>query len=352
MARRHVDRVRGVHVRIYGRADRETFVIAPRLHYAGPDDPRLDRFCRVLASAGHLVIAPFVPGYLRLIPGRDAIADFGRVLDEAPRWELRSGRTSTRDVGKPVVFSISFGSLLALATAAVRGDDIARLVIFGGYADFHATMKFCLSGVTGSGRACVRDPLNQPVVMMNLLPHLAERDADRAELAEGWRRYVERTWGRPELKEPALGSPRSQRSWPRASPEHLRELFLIGIGARAPAPKGARLPRARQVRRSRQARSADLTSRSIRGRVDLVHGADDDVIPFEQTHALAAGLTHADVRTHITGLYGHTGSVPSDAARRSLREMATDASHPARAQLTWSRARSSPRLTSCQSDTT
>ena len=35
---------------------------------------------------------------------------------------------------------------------------------------------------------------------------------------------------------------------------------------------------------------------------------DDDVIPFEQSHALAAQLTNADVRVHITGLYGHTGA--------------------------------------------
>ena len=33
----------------------------PGLHYAGPDDPRLDRFGRVLAHAGYRVQAPFMP---------------------------------------------------------------------------------------------------------------------------------------------------------------------------------------------------------------------------------------------------------------------------------------------------
>ena len=46
----------------------------------------------------------------------------------------------------------------------------------------------------------------------------------------------------------------------------------------------------------------------VRGRVDLVHGTDDDVIPFEHSHDLAKRLVEADVRVHITGLYGHTGS--------------------------------------------
>jgi predicted esterase len=46
----------------------------------------------------------------------------------------------------------------------------------------------------------------------------------------------------------------------------------------------------------------------ITGRVDLVHGVDDDVIPYEHSHALAAGLTAARVRVHVTGMYGHTGA--------------------------------------------
>ncbi len=305
-----LDAVTGVRVRIYGSADRETFVIAPGLHYAGPDDPRLDRFCRVLAAAGHMVIAPFVPGYLRLVPGADAIADFGRVLDAVPRWEARRAQ-------RPVVFSISFGSLLALACAAAR-DDIARLVVFGGYADFHATMRFCLSGDTGSGRVAPRDPLNQPVVMMNLLPHLTAVEADRGELAAGWRRYVEATWGRPEMKERARFEAVASELAPGVAAS-ARELFLVGIGA-TPGAEALAYPALERF----DARALDPRPylRQIRCRVDLVHGADDDVIPFEQTHALGAGLVNADVRTHLTGLYGHTGA-SRPTLRASVRELAT-----------------------------
>jgi len=39
-----------------------------------------------------------------------------------------------------------------------------------------------------------------------------------------------------------------------------------------------------------------------------VHGADDDVIPYQQSQALAALLPNADVHVHITGMYGHTGA--------------------------------------------
>ena len=73
----------GMRIRIYGRHG-HPYLIAPGLHYAGPDDPRLDRFCRILANAGHLVIAPFIPDYLALMPSARAIEDFRRVFAAAP----------------------------------------------------------------------------------------------------------------------------------------------------------------------------------------------------------------------------------------------------------------------------
>lgn len=286
------DRVDGIRVRRYGRRQGRTFVIAPGLHYAGPDDPRMDRFCRILAAAGHDVVAPFIPDYLALTPNARAIADFTRVFDA-----LEHDR-------KPIVFSISFGSLLAFALAAERGDLIDRLVIFGGYADFHETMTFCLTGDVASGRQATRDPLNQPVVLMNLLEHLAhERDA-RDDLVAGWRRYVERTWGRPEMKARERFVAIAEELAPEV-PVSVRELFLIGIGARPGATELA-MPALAKFDASALDPSPYLPR--ITNRVELVHGMDDDVIPYEQSHALATQLTRADVRVHITGLYGHTGA--------------------------------------------
>lgn len=289
------ERLDDMRVRVYPppRAPhRGTYLIAPGLHYAGADDPRMDRFCRILAAAGHLVVAPFVPDYLALTPGARAIADFRRAFDALPRWSA----------DRPTVFSISFGSLLALALAADAGDAIARTVVFGGYADFHDTMRFCLTGEVSTGRAAVRDPLNQPVVLMNLLEHLA--CADRGAVAAGWRQFVERTWGRPEMKERARYVAIAEELAPGV-PAAVRELFLIGTGARPGAWQLAEPALARFD--ARPLDPAPYLSR-IRGTVELVHGADDDVIPFEQSHALAAQLTAADVRVHVTGLYGHTGA--------------------------------------------
>lgn len=302
------DAVEGMRVRVYRhrRTPRGAYLIAPGLHYAAADDPRLDRFCRVLAASGHLVVAPFIPDYLALTPNARAIADFERVFLALPRWTSQ----------KPVVFSISFGSLLAFALAAKHGDALAGVVVFGGYADFHATMRFCLLGEVASGRAAVRDPLNQSVVLLNLLEHM--ECADRAAIAAAWRAYVERTWGRPEMKAREKFTALAEAMAPDV-PAAVRELFLVGVGARPGAPELA-LPALAKF----DARALDPSPylARVRGRVDLVHGIDDDVIPFEQSHALAAKLTHADARVHVTGLYGHTGA-QSPRLGAAAREVAT-----------------------------
>jgi pimeloyl-ACP methyl ester carboxylesterase len=282
--------VAGLRVRVFGETG-TPYLIAPGLHYAGPDDPRMDRFCRILAAAGHHVAAPFVPSYLALTPDAQAIADFIRVFDAIDFAQ------------PPVVFSISFGSLLAFALAAARPGAIARLVIFGGYSDFHATMRYCL---TGEGR----DPLNQPVVLMNLVDGSVD---------PWWREYVTRTWGRPEMKARERFTQVAEEIAPRV-PHELRELFRVGVGV---VPGAWDLASTKLA--TYDARPLDPAPYLARvtGRVDLVHGADDDVIPYEQSYALAKQLVNAQVAVHVTGMYGHTGSQkpPLSAAAHELLTM-------------------------------
>lgn len=294
----------GLRVRIYTphrRARGSTYLIAPGLHYAGADDPRLDRFCRILAAAGHTVVAPYIPDYLALTPNDRAKADFARVFEALPRWApiAPDGRAA-----RPTVFSISFGSLLAFALAAERSDDIGQLVVFGGYADFHATMRFCLAGEVASGRLARRDPLNQPVVFANLIDHIEPTPSDRAALLAGWRRYVERTWGRPDMKLDRKFVAVAEELAPTV-PDSVRELFLVGIGAR-----DGSIPMAFDALTRFDARQLDPSPYlpRITCPVHLLHGSDDDVIPFEQSHELAAKLTSTPAKVHVTGLYDHTGS--------------------------------------------
>jgi pimeloyl-ACP methyl ester carboxylesterase len=273
------------------------FAIAPGLHFDGPDDPRLDRFCRVLAAAGLVTLAPYLPDFvaLRVAPG--AIDDFGRAFDA-----LRSHPACP--VGRPGVFSISFGSLPALRLAAARPDDVGGVVVFGGYGDWDATIRFASSGELDGRQWAERDMRNLPVVFMNLLDHLDDRPADPAPVVAAWRRYVHATWGRNELKETARWQPIA-RALADQVPAAGRDLYLRGCGLLP----GARDAIDRALRRRGYVDFLDVRPHvgAVRCPVWLVHGVGDDVIPYTQAAALASAFP-ATSRPPVllTGLYGHT----------------------------------------------
>jgi len=288
---------------------RGVYLIAPGLHYAGPADPRMDRFCAILAAAGAAVVAPFLPDYTALRIDARAERDFERSFAAALALPERPPGV------RPGVFSISFGSLLALRLAAgPAGDALGRLVLFGPYVDWADTVHFCLTGEIDGHRHGNRDPLNQAVVFMNLVGELPGAPADPAPLLAAWRRYVEATWGRQEMK---VGGRHAEvaRAIAAELPAPLRPLYLIGCGAEPGA-----LDLVRAALGGAGERASFLDPRpllpAIRCPVTLVHGIDDDVIPYVQSQRLAAALPPAArARIRLTGLYGHT----SQAAGARLR---------------------------------
>ena len=285
------------------------YAVAPGLHFLGPRDTRMDRFCRILAASGCLVISPFIADFMGLRVTARAIQDYRasiRALQAAP--EYPRGR-------RPWLFSISFGSLLALraATAPDLRDDIGGAVLFGGYADWRAVMNFCLTGLLPDGRPAEHfDPLNRPVVFLTLLDTVLEC-ADVApeygpNLAAAWLELARRTWSRP-------GEPRDDRARARLHrrvagqlaaelPESTRALYLMGCGL-----DHGGIELAQRALERFDSDYMDVISHlpGLRCPVHVAHGVEDDVIPVQHAHALAsalpAGLDHG---LYITGLYGHT----------------------------------------------
>jgi pimeloyl-ACP methyl ester carboxylesterase len=274
-------------------------LLCPGIHYDGPADVRLDRLSRILASTGARVVVPFFADSMELrVSARaidEAAAVFAALVDEQHR------------IGGPpaAIFSISFGSLPALRTAARFGAEVSELVLFGGYVDPAATISFALTGEVDGERLMERDPLNHCVVYITLLDALdLPRHDSNGRLHEAWMQYARRTWGRPELKR---GD--AHGAIAREVAEHLklvdRELFLMGCGL----IEGSEQPCLRALEQ------LDATwmdpgpwLSSIQAPVTLIHGADDDVIPVTQAHRLVDALRPwVPVTAHITGLYGHTG---------------------------------------------
>lgn len=201
-----------------------TYLVAPGLHFDGPDDPRLDRFCRVLAAAGFCVVTPFLPSYVDLIVEPSAPDDL-EVVARALLERLPADERIT-------LFSISFGSWPALEVAARLGPAARAVITFGGYAEFESAIRFCVDGIMRHPDGDVRlarDPLNQPALFLNMLPWLEDVTGDTTDLEAAWREMVYRTWGRMELKVPGRLEPFARELAPRV-PAEQRELFLIGTG--------------------------------------------------------------------------------------------------------------------------
>ncbi len=291
-----------------------TFLVAPGLHFDGPDDPRFERFCRVLAHAGFRVVVPMLPSYAELVVHPSVVEDLELVAHELTR-RMDPGERFT-------LFSISFGSWPALEVAARLPDQVDAVVTFGGYADFASAIRFCVDGVMqrpGGDVKLARDPLNQPALFLNVLPWLDVDDGARVALAEAWREMTYRTWGRMELKAPGRLTPFAYELAPSVPPEQ-RELFLIGCGV---CDGGSDLV---EGALARAGDAVDFASpRPALDRIScpvvICHGRDDDVIPWGEAEKLyEAASRRVPSRLLLTGLYGHTG-----AGRVSPRGLLTEA---------------------------
>ncbi len=293
-------------------AVRGALAVAPGLHHDGPDDARMDRFCRILAAAGILTLAPFLPDFVALRVTPAAIADF------ASTYEVLAARRPR----PPGVFSISFGSMLALRLAAAR--DVGGVVVFGGYADWDATIRFTVSGELDGRTWVQRDWRNLPVVFMNLLDdidELGDAPDEREAVVAAWRRYVVATWGKNAMREDAAWQAAAQAHAP-ALPA-ARAFYLRGCGL----TPGARETIDAALARRGKIDFLDVRPHlaSIRAPVWLVHGLADDVIPWTQAESLARAFpVRSRPPVYLTGLYGHSqleGARGAAAAARELSSM-------------------------------
>jgi len=285
------ERVRGVYVVVQG------------LHYDGPDDLRMDRFCRILAASGFVVVAPFLHDYARLTVAHSAAEETAIAFQHAEHIAMDRG------LARPALFSISFGCSPALAVASRFGRRVSGLVLFGGYADFEATIRFA---VTKRARhqqkpvAVPHDPLNVPAVFINLV-ELIDAPGSADALRNAWLTMARRTWGRIDTHPVARRRGIAESIAATLEPAQ-RELFLIGCGLSDGAEE---LLEAAFARAGDHFAFADPRPDLARlcTPVVIAHGRDDDVIPWPEAHKIQAALPpQLPQRLLITGIYGHTGA--------------------------------------------
>jgi len=261
-----------------------------------------------MASIGYLVMVPRVRAFSELQIRPDALLDaelalqaFRRLPDHPPGSSID-------------VMSISFGSALAIHLASHQElkRHVRRVVAYGGFYDWEATMRFALSGRANDAH----DPLNRPVVYLNLLEEFAIDHETRTELKAAWTEFCRLTWGREEMKTQNVHRKVANDLAERLHPD-AQDLFLEGCNASRATDRSQE--RCLEALRTGDFRWLDLHAKcaQIRSPVTIIHGRSDDVIPHTEAERLSEAIgTGATTELLITGLYAHT---KSDIPQRSNR---------------------------------
>ena len=284
-------------------------VLVPGAAPAGKDDPRLQALAKSLARARFLVLVPDLPGPRQL---KISAADAGGIADAVTYLAGRATTPGGRQVG---IAAISYGVGPAVL-AAIRPDvtDKVRFVLgLGGYYDTRAMVTYITTGayrdpVTGGWRRA--DPLDYAkwVFVLSNVDRLRS-PSDRAALSEMARRR---------LRDPRAPIQDLVRGLgPEGRP--LLTLLLNDDPARVDGLNGD-LPEA--VR-------ADIAALSLKGRdlsplagkLILIHGEVDRMIPYTESIALAAAAGRTEL--FIPEGFSHVDpdSIPIAGQRTLVRAM-------------------------------
>ncbi|MDP1652726.1 MAG: hypothetical protein Q8L56_08380 [Rhodocyclaceae bacterium] len=264
---------------------RAAIVAVPGAVPLGKDDPRLVAFATTLARAGFAVLAPDLAGFRQLsVRPTDA-----REIADAFAWI--SSRPELAPAGRAGLFAFSYA--VGPAVLAALQDDIRDRVRFvvglGGYHDLPRAMRFFTTGWfehDGQWQRMTPDDTGRMVLAYASLPYLEDgSDRDLFERMVALR-----------MREPAADLAPLAAELSRAG-QAVYALAVNNDPARFPELL-ARLPAAMRadIDRLNLARH-DL--KALKARLFLVHGRNDNLIPYPESLALAAAAPEGLARVFL-----------------------------------------------------
>ena len=287
---------------------RAALVAVPGAVPMSKDDPRLVAFATTLARAGFAVLAPEIVGYraLRIRP-----ADVQEIADA---FAYVSSRPELAPEGRAGMFAFSYS--VGPALLAALQDDIRNRVRFvvgvGGYHDLPRAMRFFTTGWfehDGHWQRITPDDTGRMVLAYSSLDYL-KNETDR----DVFDRMVAQRTRDPDADLSPLAAQLSEGA--RAvyelavndDPARFDELF-----AQLPSRMRADIDQLDLARH-------DL--RPLKARLILVHGRNDNLIPWPESQALADAAPEGQARVFlIQRVLGHVDlSAPNLLAWRFWQE--------------------------------
>lgn len=271
---------------------RAGLVLVPGAVPQSRDDPRIVAFAQTLARAGFAVLVPDMAGFRDLaIHPRDVreVADAFAYLVSRPELapEGRAGMAA---------FSYAVGPAVLAALELDIRERVRFIVGVGGYHDLTRAARFVTTGWfehAGRWQAIAPDEYGQLVLVRSAMPYLASA-RDRALLeAMIQRRLKDRAAGLDDLAAQLGGEGQA--------------VYVLGTNRdrdRFPALFDA-LPA--NMKRDIAALSlADKDLTRLKARLILVHGRNDNLIPYPETLALSNAVGRERARVFlIHRILGH-----------------------------------------------
>lgn len=281
-----------------GEEVRAGILLVPGAAEGGKDDPRLVAFAKTLARGRFTVLVPDLAGLKSLQ------VSSGDVLEVADSFAHLASLPEAAPQGRAGICAFSYAAgpaLLASITPAIR-DRVRFVMAVGGYYDLPLVLAFFTTGYfRDEGRWQHRTP-NEYGKWVFVLSNV-ERLSDPKD------RQLFRLMAERKMEDPAAGTAELAA---KLGPEgkSLYDFAANRDPSRVPLLI-ARLPE--EVRREIAALNlADKDLSLLKARLILVHGLDDDIIPYTESAALARavprgqaelflarGLFHVEVKAGI-----------------------------------------------------
>jgi len=269
---------------------RAAIVAVPGAVPQSKDDPRFVAFATTLARAGFAVLAPDLDGFRQL---RIRPSDIREIADAfaylASRHELAPG-------GRAGMFAFSYS--VGPTVLAALEDDIREKVRFivglGGYHDLPRAMRFFTTGWfehAGKQHYLTPDDTGRMVLVYSSLDYLAEGNGNAALDRRVFDQMVALRSRDAEADLTALASQLSTEA---------RSVYTLAVNS-DPALFPAlltRLPATMQA----DIKHLDLARydlKPLKAQLILVHGKNDNLIPYPESLALAAAAPEKQSRVYL-----------------------------------------------------
>ena len=263
-------------------------LLLPGAEEKGKNDPRLQAFANTLARARFAVLVPDLEGFRSL---RVSSSD---IVETADAFAWLAAREDLSPRGRAGMFSFSYASgpaILAALEPRIAGR-VKFMMAVGGYHNVKDVLTFFTTGYyLQEGRWRHKEPnsYGKWVFVLSNVNRLSA-PSDRLLFQQAARRKF--------ANEDAPVDDLAARLTPEG--KSVYEFIENRIPARV-LPLMGRLPASiRREIRALNVAEYDLTR--LRVRMILVHGYDDDIIPYTESIALAKSLPHGLARLYL--VYG------------------------------------------------